>query len=83
MGQGMVLRQLEAPVRSTGAVLGISKTGIASGKHTKSYGKIHHFEWGKTHYFYGHFNSYFDITRGYIPKISPSYPQNLAFIGGI
>jgi hypothetical protein len=33
--------------------------GLPSGKHTKNYGKIHHFIAGKIHYFYGHgFNSY-------------------------
>ena len=50
---------------------------IPSGKHTKNYGKIHHFIAGKIHYFdWAIFNSYFDITRPgigkkHVPKHQP------------
>jgi len=36
-------------------LLQIEEVLLASGKHTKNDGKIHHAINGKTHYFYGHF----------------------------
>jgi len=40
-----LLRRLRDVVTRQGAVNGGIKNGIPSGKHTKNYGKIHHFQW--------------------------------------